>query len=72
MQTTTYKIEYRNAKNILVTENRTHTTGVKPSVAMMRNALHSVCLNNGITSFENANARLYENGLYLGSVRIVK
>ena len=64
---THFEIIYKNGNHVLTTENRTHETDVMPSERMIKNALHSVCLNNRINSFEWAKAELYRNGGYLCS-----
>ena len=67
---TTFEIIYKNGNQVLTTENRTHETSAVPSERMIVNALHSVCLNNGVTNFEHAKAELYRNGGYQCSYRL--
>lgn len=67
---THFKIIYKNGNQVLTTENRTHETSAIPSEKMIVNALHSVCLNNGITNFEFAKAELYKNDAYQCAYRL--
>lgn len=53
-------IEYKLGDLLLTSENRTHESGVEPSEKMVRNALHTICLDRNINDFSRARANVYE------------
>jgi hypothetical protein len=55
-----FRIDYMFGNLRLTSEHRTHETGVEPSEKMVKNALHTVCLDRNIQDFSQAEARIYE------------
>lgn len=62
-----FQISYMYNDKVLRTENRTHDTGVDPSEAMCKNALHTIMLDTyeaAKINWDFAAAIVYRNGIF--------
>lgn len=66
-----FKIEYFNKTTLITTENRTHTTGVRPSLRMIRGVLHFLWLDEKEGDLKDMKAKLYEDGTFVGNVKML-
>ncbi len=72
-----FQIIYSNSGDVLTTENRPQYVEageilIHPSETMVKNALHTVCLDNNIKDFKNAKAVVMLNGVQVNEYSLKK